>query len=200
MFHLNQPTPAAIENQIVAAGLSPTSAPRFLSLNDEAKSIRLPRFFVRDFSESRIARGTAAFATAKRAFRAWTMFDLGWARIANPAAQIQLGQLVAVEIHAVGLWALNISRIVDAIDEPHRFGFVYATTALHVEEGEELFLLSLDRDSGDVRYRLEAVSRPRSKLAWLGYPVSRVFQHRFARDSHQRTQRATQGEVLAPHS
>ena len=125
------------------------------------------------------------------------MFDLGWARVANSAAEIQLGQLVAVEVHALGLWTLNISRIVDDADESHRFGFVYATTALHVEEGEERFLLTLDPDSGDVRYKLEAVSRPHSKLAWMGYPVTRTFQHRFARDSHRRVQRAVGGEIVA---
>lgn len=199
MFRFTPFSAAAIENRIVAAGLSQPSTPQFLSA-EGLKQVRLPRFFVHDFSESCIGRGLAAFAAAKRAFRAWTMFDLGWTRVANAAATIQPGQLVVVEVHALGLWALNISRVVDLADDPHRFGFVYATTALHVEEGEERFLLTLDPDSGEVRYTLEAVSRPHSKLAWLGYPVTRAFQHRFARDSHRKMRRALEGEVLAPDS
>lgn len=114
------------------------------------------------------------------------MFDFGWVRVANPKAVIALGQLVAVEVHALGLWSLNFSRIREVIDTPARFGFVYATTKLHVEQGEELFLLEFDPASGDLFYQLEAVSRPRNSLAWLGFPVTRSFQHRFARDSHQR--------------
>jgi len=198
VFRLTQPSATAIENQIVAAGLSPAPPPRFLRMDNGQGPSSLPDLFVRDFSESCIGHGAAAFGKARRAFRSWTMFDLGWARVANSAAIIQLGQLVAVEIRALGLWSLNISRIVDAADEPHRFGFVYATTALHVEEGEERFLLTLDPDSGDVRYTLEAVSRPRSRLAWLGYPVARAFQHRFARDSHLRMRRELEGEVVRP--
>jgi uncharacterized protein (UPF0548 family) len=57
---------------------------------------------------------------------------------------------------------------------------------MHVEEGEELFLLEFDPATGQVSYQLEAVSRPRNLLARLGFPITRAFQHRFARDSHQR--------------
>ena len=120
------------------------------------------------------------------AFQAWKQFDLGWARVANSSARIKPGQIVAVEVHSLGLWSLNLSQIVDAVDTTSCFGFIYKTTLQHVEEGEERFLLNLDPDSGVVWYETEAVSRPRSLLARIGYPVTRAFQHRFARDSHQR--------------
>jgi uncharacterized protein (UPF0548 family) len=114
------------------------------------------------------------------------MFDLGWVRVANPDARIVAGQLVAVEVRSLGLWTLNVSRILETIETPRSFGFLYATTKLHVEEGEERFLLQFDPESGSVTYKLEAISRPRSNLARLGFPVTRTFQHRFARDSHRR--------------
>ena len=114
------------------------------------------------------------------------MFNLGWVRVANPEAIIAVGQLVAVEVHALGIWSLNLSRVTQAVDSPTRFGFIYATTEMHVEQGEERFLLEFDLASGDLFYQLEAVSRPRNSLAWLGFPVTRSFQHRFARDSHRR--------------
>ena len=120
------------------------------------------------------------------------MFDLGWVRVANPDAVIAPGQIVAVEAHTLGLWTLNLSRIVDVVDEPGCFGFVYATTANHVEDGEELFLVSLSRDTEEVLYSLEAVSRPRACLAQLGLPITRSFQRRFARESHQRMKKAVQ--------
>ncbi len=114
------------------------------------------------------------------------MFDLGWVRVANPNASIAPEQIVAVEAHSLGLWTLNLSRITETVDTPTRFGFLYATTEMHVEQGEERFLLELDAATGKVCYDLEAVSRARDPLARLGFPVTRAFQHRFARDSHRR--------------
>jgi uncharacterized protein (UPF0548 family) len=114
------------------------------------------------------------------------MFDLGWVRVANSDAAIAPEQIVAVETRTLRLWTLNLSRITQAVDSATKFGFVYATTAMHVEEGEERFLLDLDLATGEVYYDLEAVSRPRTALAQLGLPVTRSFQHRFSRESHLR--------------
>ncbi len=93
--------------------------------------------------------------------------------------------MVAVEVHSFGLWTVNISKIIHVIDEPRRFGFVYSTTQLHVERGEERFLLEWDPATDAVFYNLLAVSQPAHPLAKLGYPITRHFQHKFARDSHQ---------------
>lgn len=114
------------------------------------------------------------------------MFGLGWVRIANPQALIVAGQIVAVEAHTLGLWSPNLSRIVDVTDTESRFGFLYATTEVHIEQGEERFLIEFDQETGQVYYELEAISFPRSSLARLGFPVTRAFQHKFARDSHFR--------------
>ena len=114
------------------------------------------------------------------------MFDLGWVRVANPEANISRGQIVAVEVKALGLWSINHSQIVETVDFPSRFGFIYATTIAHVEEGEECFLLVHNQETDEVWYELEAVSRPRALMARIGLPVTRYFQHRFARDSHRR--------------
>jgi uncharacterized protein (UPF0548 family) len=148
--------------------------------------LRLSFFFAHDSSTSVIGYGKDAFAAARQAFEKWTMFDLGWVRVANSGARIVAGQLVAVEVRSLGLWTLNLSRILDVLETPRSFGFLYTTTELHVEEGEERFLLQFDPESGSVTYRLEAISRPRSNLARLGFPITRTFQHRFARDSHRR--------------
>lgn len=123
---------------------------------------------------------------AREAFQRWEQFDLGWVLVVNPTARIALGQMVAVEAHTACLWSINLSRIVEIVDRPTRFGFMYATTALHVEEGQERFVIDFDPESGSVSYLIEAVSRPRHILARIGYPFSRAMQHRFARDSHAR--------------
>jgi uncharacterized protein (UPF0548 family) len=194
LFTLSRPTPAAISRQLASADSLPAAAPQLLTLNAGlAPEQRLPFAFSHDLSRSTIGHGPAAFATARHAFQRWATFDLGWVRVANPSASIAPNQLVAVEAHTLGLWTLNLSRILEAIDTPTRFGFLYSTTALHVEEGEERFLLEFDEATGQVSCVIEAVSRPRSPLARLGLPFTRHYQHRFARDSHRRMQQ----ELLA---
>lgn len=130
------------------------------------------------------------FSVARRGFADWAEFDLGWVRVANPETPIVAGQIVAVEVHACGLWSLHFSRIMETVDTSTQFGFLYATTTHHGEEGEERFLLEFDPDDGGVWYQLEAVSRPRHLMARLAYPMTRTLQHRFARDSHRRMKQA----------
>jgi uncharacterized protein (UPF0548 family) len=133
-----------------------------------------------------LGQGADVFQAAKQAFERWTPFDLGWVRVANSQATIETGQMIAVEIHTFGLWTLNHSRIIDKVDTAARFGFVYSTTPMHVETGQEKFLIEFDPATGDVSYELEAVSRPRHPLVQLGFPIARALQHRFARESHRR--------------
>jgi uncharacterized protein (UPF0548 family) len=164
---------------------APPSSPQLLTVTDGSLGSP-PKGFVRDFSRSEIGRGRHAFMAARESFQRWEQFDLGWVLVANPTAKIALGQMVAVEAHTACLWSINLSRIVAIVDSPTRFGFMYATTALHVEEGQERFVIDFDPESGLVSYLIEAVSRPRHILARIGYPFSRAMQHRFARDSHAR--------------
>lgn len=126
----------------------------------------------------------------------WAQFDLGWVSVANPAAKIAPGEIVAVLARAAGLWSLNLSRIVETIDTPTRFGFLYATTAMHVEEGQERFVVDFDEEHSSVTYLIEAVSRPRHPLARLAYSFTRAMQHRFRKESQQRMHEA----VTAKHS
>ena len=113
--------------------------------------------------------------------------------VANPETTLALDQVVAVEVHTLGLWSLNLSRIVQIIDTPTQFGFAYATTPLHVEQGEERFLLDFDPETESVTYLLEAISRPQNIFAKLGYPVTRAMQHRFARESLKRMRDVVHG-------
>ena len=46
-------------------------------------------------------------------------------------------------------------------------------------------------EDDSVFYDLYAHSRPNHLLAWLGYPLARRLQHRFARDSLQAMVQAT---------
>lgn len=165
----------------------------YLHESGGVRPIGLPNGFVIDRLRTQIGEGEEAFERAIQAFRAWAAFDLGWARVANASVRIEPGEIVAVEVHSLGLWSLNLSQIVTMIDTENRLGFIYKTMQAHVEEGEERFELALDPASGLVWYETEAVSRPRDLMALLGYPVTRSFQHRFAQDSHRRMREVVSG-------
>ena len=193
MFALHKPSDAFIRNRLEAARNLPlTYGIPFVT--EDGSSIQHPGF-TRDHTRSEIGHGEAAFAAAKAVFQNWQQFDLGWVRVANPDARVDPDQLVAVEAHTpgfsrLGLWSVNISRILYVIDEPTRFGFAYGTTPLHVESGEERFLVELYPVSSAVFYDVLAISRPAHWLARLAYPFTRSQQHRFARESHARMQQA----------
>lgn len=192
MFRLTRPSEREREILLATACEAQSSSPNLLTLADGLLGAP-PRGFAHDYCRSEIGRGHRAFAAAREAIRRWEQFDLGWVRIANPYPRIVPGELVAVEARTAGLWSINFSRVVDVVDSPTRFGFMYATTSLHIEEGQERFLVEFDPESERVFYLIEAISRPRHALAWIGYPISRAMQHRFQRDSIARMRRCVAG-------
>jgi len=186
MFMLRRPTEVQVARRVEEARRSRPRIAVLMSIDGQGPDVDVRVGFAHDRTESRLGEGTDIFDKAKRAFAEWVHFDLGWVRVANPDARIAVGAIVAVEVRSLGLWSLNLSRIVETVDTKERFGFVYSTTEMHLEQGEERFLVRFDAASGGVWYELEALSKPWSLLATMGYPVTRAFQHRFARDSHRR--------------
>lgn len=187
-----------MDASIAAARESQSPAPRTLSVGGPPLTAPPPGY-VRDFSESQLGKGSKVFQAAKEAILRWTPFDLGWVHVANPSARLRVDEIAAVEMHTLGLWSLNLSRVVDLIDAPTQFGFVYSTTTMHVEEGEEKFHIRIEPESGIVWYRIEAFSRPRHALAKLGYPIARQLQHRFVRESHKRMRREVGANTPHPN-
>jgi uncharacterized protein (UPF0548 family) len=186
VFSLQKPNNASLAASLAAARKLPFNYPQTVATEGGLNTINPPPGYVRDHTRSQIGQGPSAFEAAKSAFRRWQQFDLGWVRIANPDAPIKVGEVVAMEARTFILWTRNFPRILYTIDEPHRFGFGYGTTTMHVERGEERFLLEFDPLSGAVSYDLLAASRPAHWMVWLGYPYARSRQHKFARESHQR--------------
>ena len=190
MFSFHKPSPTQIASLLTRAKSLPHNYAPPLYTQFGSKQLQVPRGYLVDRYRTQIGQGAAAFVAAKAAMQQWRHFDLGWVRVANPEAQIQPGQIVAVEAHNLGLWSLNLSRILYVIDEPDRVGFGYGTTTHHVERGEERFLLEYHPASGALYYDLLAVSRPAHWMAQLAYPYTRSRQKKFARDSHQQMKNA----------
>jgi uncharacterized protein (UPF0548 family) len=192
VFRISRASETEKERLLTTAREAPVSSPHLMNVTDGLLG-KLPSGFAHDVSCSEIGRGRHVFLASCEAFRRWEEFHLGWVQVVNPTAKIVPGQLVGVEAHTAGLWSVNFSRVVEVVDSPDRFGFMYTTTALHVEEGEERFVIQIDAKSESVSYLLEAISRPRHILARIGYPFSRAMQHRFARDSHARVRSCVHG-------
>ncbi len=151
-----------------------------------------PGGFNVDHTRVRLGSGEAVFIAATKAIEQWEQFRLGWVEPSSPAPPIKAGEVVAILARIAALWWLNASRIVYVIDEPgpvQRFGFAYGTLPGHAECGEERFLIEWDQAEGGVWYDILAFSRPRHHLARLAYPLSRLVQKRFARESAEALQR-----------
>ena len=182
MILLHEPTTREIESFLEAQRDSRLSYPEVGATRKSA-----PPYYKVDRNRVRLGTGEEAFRIAVEALRQWKMFDLGWVRIAWPGAPLREGTDVAVVARTAGFWSLNACRIVYTLDETEgpvrRFGFAYGTLRGHAEMGEERFSIEHHRFDGSVWYDLFAFSRPRLWLAQIGYPLTRVYQRRFARDS-----------------
>jgi uncharacterized protein (UPF0548 family) len=150
----------------------------------------LPDGYTVDHTRVVLGSGEAVFRRACAALRRWEMFNLGWLTCHPRATPIEAGQVVAIVPWHFGFWSLNACRIVYVIAEERRFGFGYGTLPAHVESGEERFLIEWEASTDAVAYDILAFSRPAHPLTQLAYPVTRLFQWRFAADSGRAMRRA----------
>jgi uncharacterized protein (UPF0548 family) len=144
-----------------------------------------------------IGRGQADFERARNALRVWKQFDIGWVELFPRQAPATAGTVVVVLIRHFGFWSLNGCRVAYVEGDRERdtrFGFAYGTLTNHAEAGEELFEVLLDPQTEEVKYRIRAVSWPRVALTRIGYPIVRLLQARFRRDSAEAMKRATHAE------
>ncbi|HMG72162.1 MAG TPA: DUF1990 domain-containing protein [Pyrinomonadaceae bacterium] len=152
-----------------------------------------PRDFNSDLASAVIGQGREIFERAKIALAQWRHYEMGWVELFPHRASIEPGTVVAVLVRHLGFWSLNGCRVVYGIGDMQsgtNFGFAYGTLTNHAEMGEEIFEVRLEPESGEVIYRIQAVSKPRAALARIGFPITRVFQERFRRDSLSALKRA----------
>jgi len=190
MFLTHRPSPLEIEEFI--------NQSRQLSLSYQQVGIakQSPPGFSIDEASGVLGQGAQTFERAKLALTEWRHFDLGWVELFPRGASIEPGSVVAVLVHHLGFWSLNGCRVLYQTGDMKagaNFGFAYGTLADHAEMGEESFEVLLEPEFEEVIYRIRAVSKPGAVLARIGYPITRVFQERFRRDSIRALQRAIQG-------
>jgi uncharacterized protein (UPF0548 family) len=186
LFLLHRPSPQAVARFLDTSRYLPLSYEPVGLARSGADGFRM------DEEVAVVGAGDAAFALATTALAEWRHFDLGWVELHPGQSGIADGAVVAVAIRHFGFWSLNGCRVVYSTSDSRQssFGFAYGTLTNHAECGEELFEVRLAPGSGEVTYRIRAVSRPRAALARLGYPLTRLLQTRFRRDSVAAVRRA----------
>ena len=189
MFLLAKPTDEQIRNIIAAQ----RSAPFSYSFAGASRDDTPPLGYKRDHNRVCLGAGEATFNRAVAAVQRWEMFNLDWMQLCWPATPIEVGATVVALAALPRLWTLNVCRVVYTVDEDgplRRYGFAYGTLPLHEERGEERFLIEWNRADDSVYYDILAFSQPKSLMAQVGYPVARMYQKRFARDSKRAMVRA----------
>lgn len=141
-----------------------------------------PSGYDEDHSACILGEGEECFQAACQALKEWKQFPSAWTWIEPWHPPIQTGTTVNMQAKTNVFYTLNACRIIYTIQEDNRFGFAYGTLPGHVEMGEELFLVEL-ANSGEVRYTIKAISRPRHILSRLFYPIARYYQAKFRKDS-----------------
>jgi uncharacterized protein (UPF0548 family) len=187
MFLARRPSRHEIEEFIARSRDLP------LSYNPIGIAKESPDGFKVDEASGIVGHGQQDFARAKLALAEWRHFDFSWVELFPRGAAIEPGSVVAVLVHHLGFWSLNGCRVVYTLGDQRTslgFGFAYGTLSNHAELGEEIFEVSLVPDSEEVIYRIRAVSKARATLARLGYPLTRMLQARFRRDSIAAMRRA----------
>ncbi len=181
MFLLRKPSEKLIRQFISNQREQPFSYPEVGATRTTA-----PAGYTIDHNRIRLGDGENTYRRAVAALQNWKHFGLGWVKIVPSDTTVKVEAIVAVQARAVGLWSLNACRIVYVINEARGlkavFGFAYGTLTDHVERGEERFTVEWHEDNS-VWYDLYAFSRPQHRLAKLGFPLCRMLQKRFARES-----------------
>lgn len=98
-------------------------------------------------------------------------------RVVAIAATAREGQTLALAIPVGPISVSATCRIIEVIDEPDRFGYVYSTLPHHPEDGEESFILAR-HDNGHVDFTVTAVWRPSTLATRVCPPVTRFLQNR----------------------
>lgn len=155
----------------------------------DSRSERAPADFAVGHVRVRVGEGIEQFHLACQAIVEWRMFP-EYVELLPAEPPLETDQCVALRMQALGLWVSMLCRIVYTIDDVYpngalKFGFAYGTLPGHVERGEERFMVEWLPDDS-VWYDLYAFSRPQALLAWLGMPIARNYQRRFAIDSCRR--------------
>lgn len=120
----------------------------------------------------------SSFDEAVARLMSWRVHEAAGLRVRASSPQVAEGEVVEMQIP--WLPGLRIPcRVVTVVEAPDRVGFAYGTLPGHPESGEEAFTVA--RSAGRTTFSITAFSRPATRLARLGGPVTVLGQEYFTR-------------------
>eukprot|EP00891_Asterochloris_glomerata_P002028 jgi/Astpho2/2028/gw1.00038.302.1_t len=139
-----------------------------------------------------------AYRKAQGALRSWQHMRLGWSDVEG--VQPSQGRPACILAKVAFAWVRNPVKIVylderrttlQQLDEDgearktrgRRFTMAQSTLQGHVLAGEERFTLEWHQNDDSVWYDIHVFSRPAKPLALLTYPLVRIQQQKFQKDS-----------------
>lgn len=179
MFYLRWPS-----DDRVRAALRPIAESAFTHPHEgvtQTDLFQAPAGFVLDRYGVELGQGEKVFEAARTALRGFANYPASFTRVVRLEETFEPGTVFGTVASHFGFASMNPCRIVSVIDEPQagRFGFCLGTLPGHAATGEERFLVSTAPASGEVRYEVQAISKPAVWLAHLGRPAMRWVQARF---------------------
>ena len=165
--HLLRPSTTTLEVYLTRARSEPEPTMKF---DDSAT----PRGFRRNSWQRNV---TADFEQVRTEIRNWGGHRAAGITLvpANPPLRVGESMVLAIAVGPITVTAT--CRITEVIDEPNRFGFVYATLSHHPEEGVESFIVTR-AENGTVHLDITAVWRAATIASRLCPPVTRFVQKR----------------------
>ena len=165
--------PRSIERALAAAG---AASPTF---DDAARHGEGPSRYAHDRLEGVVGHGADGFTSARRGLATWAAHAAPGLHVFPPSAPIAEGVTCLVTFGTPLLALAAPCRVTRVLDEERRFGFTYATLPGHPVDGVESFVVELDA-LDDVRFTVEARSRPAGALGRAAAPIGRRVQRRVA--------------------
>ena len=135
-----------------------------------------PPGFRQEHSSRAVGTGPDAFERGRAGVEQWVAHRGSGVEVFPAEVGIAAGETVVIVTRQAGVWVMAACRIEQVINEPGAFGFVYATLPGHPERGYESFIVA--QEDGEVRFHIDAVSKPGTLLVRLGGPVTRWLQRR----------------------
>jgi uncharacterized protein (UPF0548 family) len=129
------------------------------------------------FRSAVIGHGKPDFEAAADRLMTWGIHERAGVSISSSTPTVAVGTVVLLKVRVLGIPFRAPCEVTKAWRSPRSCGFTYRALPGHPEDGVETF--TIDFGSGDdVRFTVEADSRPGSWLTVLGSVVARRVQGR----------------------
>lgn len=156
---------------------------------------KAPEGFVLHRYGTQLGVGDAVFERACQVLCEYQHYPPSFTRVVCATPKLEAGQVFGTLATHFGFASLHPCRVIYVIreDEPKQFGFALGTLPGHIGAGEECFLITQAEPGGEVRYDVQAFSRPNGFLARLCGGIFAMFQRRFQRETLDEMKRQCSG-------